>query len=189
MRKLLLFMFAFALMGCVDKDFDLGDVDDSDIVFGDEFVAPIGKLELVYSDLFDFSQAVVKSVPMVSIPDEFEAVVAIGSGFDQGIVDLLPNSGTQFITTKITSNLPSTMLYVKLFFEGLEEPVIEGKINPTPTTLQKEVSKETLSAMTRSKKIIIKFSVVGGASVVPLDPEETLTALLNLYRKGGIKFN
>lgn len=182
-------MFAFTLMSCVDKDFDLGDIDDSEIVFGDEFVAPIGTLELKYSELFNLPSPEMKSNPMVTIPETFENTVAINSGFDQGIIDQLTNSGTQFITAVVTTNLPSITLDVKIHFEGLEEPVVDGEVYATATTLKKEVTKEMLSIIANSKKLLIQFTVVEGNRVVALDPNEKVDIVLNLYRKGGIKLN
>lgn len=186
MKKILLVLFAFTLMSCVDKDFDLGDVDDDGIVFGDEFVAPIGTLDIKFSDLFGITGT---SSAEVIVPDITEMKMAVGSGFDKGIIDQLTDGGEQSISVVIDTNLPGVTMNVEVRFNALEEAVVSGNFDSNNTTYTKKVDREMLYKIAESKEIIVTLKYVSGDRNVTLNLNEGVKIDLTLHRKGGIKLN
>lgn len=186
MKKLVLIFFAFALMSCVDKDFDLGDVNDDEIVFGDEFVAPIGTLNLKFSDIFGVSGT---SSADVTVPDIKVLKMAIGSGFDKGIIDKLTSYGEQSVSVVVDTNLPGVTMNVEVGFSAMEEPVVNSNFDSNNVTYTKKIDKEMLSKIAESNSIVVTLKYVSGDRDITVNLNEGVKIDITLHRKGGIKLN
>lgn len=196
MKKLLLLLLsAFVLSACVDKDFDLGDINTDELTFGDEFIAPIGNIELKLSDVLDFGDNRLKSgaVPVL-IPEEFSSSFNLNGGFDQGIVDALTSSGSQSIEAEIIHSIPNVKLLLNLSFLNGEEQTTVIKDQPLAsgggkTSVSVDITKEMMAKVATAQALAIEFKVREGANQsVMLDPNDAIIVNLKLKRKGGLKF-
>lgn len=180
MKKILFFLVISLLTGCVDNDFDLSKVDDSDIVIGNEFVAPIGSIKLKYSEITGGVSTPGEGA--IELPVTFEQTYPLESGFDSGILDQIAESGSQSVIIKVKHKLPDTQFDLKLSFEQTGV-IYEGA---TDGTIQVDVSKELLAQIAASKSIVIEFTTSGERNV-NVNLQDAIDIDLILYRTGGIK--
>lgn len=183
MKKILLFFALTTFVGCVDNDFDLSKVDDSDIVIGNEFIAPIGNINIKYNDIAELPLPESDGMVDFILPEEFGMDYSLSSGFDQGILDMITESGSQSVMISITHKLPADVkLNLKVSFDVAGE-LYSGAVGEN---IEVKITKEQLQKITESKNISVEFITSGNRNVkVKLD--DAIVIGLGLYRKGGIK--
>lgn len=191
MKKLLLLTLAFFAISCVDRNFDLGKVENDEIVFGDEFTVPMGTIKINLSDFFDspvptrsdiHKDASAKQI----IIESKTKVFTLSNKAVDGITELLSNKEMHSIKATISQTIPGVTFDLNLK-TGTTSISVERVKNDT-TAIISEITTEVLEAFLNSTSIEIEFKVISGAGkVVTIKESDVMAIDLKLQVNGGIK--
>jgi len=192
------------MTSCIDKKYDLSEIDNDNDAIGDEFVMPLANIEIKFDELFEFDFQEIKSseIKEVEIPETFDEVYDIGSGLGDDVTDWLgENVENITITAEILNVLPISLdIKIELLDESGNELKSGGKSllpemtvnsnseNGGITSLSYEMSSEVIDNLNNASQIRVMFDQrEPKVDTLTLNPNDVFKIHLSLKKEGGLK--
>jgi len=192
------------MTSCIDKKYDLSEIDNDNDAIGDEFVMPLANIEIKFDELFEFDFQEIKSseTKEVEIPETFNEVYDIGSGLGDDVTDWLgENIKNISITAEIINVLPISLdIKIELLDEFgnelksndkslLPQMTINSKSENTGvTSLTYEMSSEVIDNLNNASQIRVMFDQrEPKVNTLSLNRNDVFKIHLSLNKEGGLK--